>query len=85
MPNVDAIHVQKTFLNQTWTNPYAPGITLTKDTQMNLKSFFFGTVLAISGGIISGGLVGEWWAFAILIPAGAYAGWTLGERKPRNP
>ena len=52
---------------------------------MNLKSPFFGTILAISGGIISGGLVGEWWAFAILIPAGAYAGWTLGERKPRNP
>ena len=52
---------------------------------MNIKSLFFGTILTISGGIIAGGLIGEWWAFAILLPAGAYLGWTLGERKQRNP
>jgi hypothetical protein len=52
---------------------------------MNLKSLFFGSILAMSGAIIAAGLTGEWWAFAALIPAGAYAGWTLGERKPRNP
>tara|TARA_B100001123_G_C14984523_1_gene897033 strand:+ start:456 stop:602 length:147 start_codon:yes stop_codon:yes gene_type:complete len=47
---------------------------------MNIKSLFFGIIFSISGGIISGGLIGEWWAFAVLIPAGAIAGWKIGER-----
>ena len=47
---------------------------------MNIKSLFFGIIFAISGSIIAGGLVEEWWAFAVLIPAGAIAGWKIGDR-----
>ena len=47
---------------------------------MNIKSLFFGIIFAISGGIIAGGLIEDWWAFAILIPAGSIAGWKIGER-----
>jgi len=41
----------------------------------SIAPLFFGTIFAISGGI-----VGEWWAFAALIPAGAIAGWKWAER-----
>jgi hypothetical protein len=44
-----------------------------------MKPLFFGTVITISGAIIAGGLTGEWWGFAILLPAGAYIGWKIGE------
>ena len=43
-----------------------------------IKNLFFGVIFAIAGGIIAGGLVGEWWAFAVLIPAGAFVGWKAG-------
>jgi len=45
-----------------------------------MKNLFFGAIFAISGGIIAGGLVQEWWAFAILIPAGAILGWKIGDK-----
>jgi hypothetical protein len=45
-----------------------------------IKSLFFGVLMAVSGGIVAGGLFGEWWAFAVLIPAGAYVGWRAAER-----
>jgi hypothetical protein len=45
-----------------------------------MKPLFFGIIIAIAGGIIAGGLVGEWWAHATLIPAGSYLGWRLGEK-----
>tara|TARA_B100001245_G_C22521492_1_gene262784 strand:+ start:312 stop:452 length:141 start_codon:yes stop_codon:yes gene_type:complete len=45
-----------------------------------MKNLFFGAIFAISGGIIAGGLISEWWAFAILIPAGAILGWKIGDR-----
>jgi hypothetical protein len=45
-----------------------------------IKSLFFGAIMAVSGGIVAGGLIGQWWAFALLIPAGAYVGWRAGER-----
>ena len=47
---------------------------------MNIKSLFFGIIFAISGGILAGGLIADWWAFAVLIPAGAIAGLKIGER-----
>lgn len=43
-----------------------------------LPHLFFGVIFSIAGGIIAGGLVGEWWAFAALIPAGAFTGWKAG-------
>jgi hypothetical protein len=45
-----------------------------------IKNLFFGTILAISGGITAAGLTGEWYAFAILVPTGAILGWKLAER-----
>ncbi len=45
-----------------------------------MKPIFFGTILVISGGVVAGGLFGEWWAFAALLPIAAYAGWKLGEQ-----
>mgnify|MGYP001249232976 FL=1 len=44
-----------------------------------MKPLFFGTILTISGAIIAGGLFGEWWAFAALLPVAAYLGWKIGE------
>jgi len=43
-----------------------------------LPHLFFGVIFACSGGIIAGGLFGEWWAFAALVPVGAYVGWKAG-------
>lgn len=54
--------------------------TNTQHTTTTTKQLFFGTILAISGAIISGGLIGEWWAYATLIPAGAITGWKWAER-----
>ena len=44
-----------------------------------MKPLFFGTVTAISGAIVAGGLIGEWWGFAVLLPMAAYLGWKIGE------
>lgn len=44
----------------------------------HLPNLFFGITGTITGAIVAGGTVGEWWAFAILIPAGAYGGWKAG-------
>jgi|TARA_Y100001947_G_scaffold47452_1_gene39674 hypothetical protein len=43
-----------------------------------LPHLFFGIIFAVAGGIVAGGLVGEWWAFALLIPVGAFTGWKAG-------
>ena len=77
--------VQRTHRYTRSRTATATQIQLRLGHNMNIKTLFFGTILTISGGIIAGGLIGEWWAFAILLPAGAYLGWTLGERKQRNP
>jgi hypothetical protein len=45
-----------------------------------LASLFFGIIMAIAGGIVAGGLFAEWWAFAVLVPAGAFSGWAAGGR-----
>ena len=45
----------------------------------HLPNLFFGIVGAITGAIVAGGIVGEWWAFSILVPAGAYGGWKAGK------
>jgi len=47
---------------------------------MPIKNLFFGAIFAISAGITAGGLIGEWWAFALFIPAGAVLGWKVGDR-----
>ena len=49
-------------------------------TIIPLKQLFFGIILSISAGITAAGLIGEWWAAALLIPAGSILGWKLGER-----
>jgi len=36
--------------------------------------------IILCGAIIAGGVIGEWWAFAIMIPAGAIAEWKWAER-----
>jgi len=46
----------------------------------HLPNLFFGIVGAITGAITAGGTIGEWWAFSILVPAGAYAGWKAGKK-----
>ena len=46
----------------------------------SIAPLFFGIIYAIAGGIVAGGLIGEWWAFAILVPAGATAGWKWASR-----
>ena len=43
----------------------------------HLKHLFFGTILAISATITATGLIGEWWAAALLLPTGATLGWKL--------
>ncbi len=45
----------------------------------HLKHLFFGIIFAISGAIIAGGLIGQWWAYAIMLPTGATLGWKAGE------
>lgn len=47
----------------------------------SIAPLFFGIIYAFAGGIVAGGLIGEWWAFAILVPAGATVGWKWAERK----
>jgi hypothetical protein len=44
-----------------------------------IKNLFFGTILATSSGITAAGLINEWYAYAIMIPAGAILGWKLAE------
>jgi hypothetical protein len=44
-----------------------------------MKPLFFGVIATISGAIIAGGLTGEWWGFAALLPITAYLGWKIGE------
>ncbi|SVE44022.1 uncharacterized protein METZ01_LOCUS496876 [marine metagenome] len=44
-----------------------------------IAPLFFGAIFSIAGAIIAGGLAEEWWAFAILVPAGSIAGWKIGE------
>jgi len=49
-------------------------------TIIPLKQLFFGTIFAISATIAAAGLIGDWWAIALLLPAGATLGWKIGER-----
>jgi len=44
-------------------------------TIIPIKQLFFGTIFAISASITAGGLIGDWWAIALLLPAGATLGW----------
>jgi|TARA_B100001146_G_C15829064_1_gene284218 hypothetical protein len=44
-----------------------------------MKPLFFGTIITISGAILAGGLIGEWWAFTAILPPAAYLGWKIGE------
>ena len=48
-------------------------------TTIPLKNLFFGAIFAISA-TITGAQIGEWWAIALLLPAGAILGWKLAER-----
>jgi hypothetical protein len=47
-------------------------------TIIPLKNLFFGAIFAISA-TITGGQIGEWWAIALLLPAGAILGWKIGD------
>jgi hypothetical protein len=49
-------------------------------TTIPIKNLFFGTILAISATITAAGLIGEWYAYATMVPAGAILGWKLAER-----
>ena len=43
-------------------------------SKSTIAPLFFGAIFSIAGAIIAGGLVEEWWAFAILVPTGSIAG-----------
>ena len=59
----------------------SPSVSDKKGNDMKtLPHLFFGVIFAISGGTIAGGLVGEWWAFAALVPVGAFVGWKAGSK-----
>ena len=49
-------------------------------TIIPIKNLFFGAIFAISGSIVAGGLIGDWWAMALLLPIGAVLGWKVGDR-----
>ncbi len=49
-------------------------------TIIPLKNLFFGAIFAISASITAGGLIGDWWAIALLLPTGAILGWKIAER-----
>jgi|TARA_Y100001951_G_C11289413_1_gene271069 hypothetical protein len=49
-------------------------------TIIPLKNLFFGAIFAISASIVAGGLIGDWWAMALMLPAGAVLGWKVGDR-----
>ncbi len=69
------------------THPRLTGIKLvmlllgdgSKMNKSTIAPLFFGAIFSIAGAIIAGGLVEEWWAFAILVPVGSIAGWKIGE------
>ena len=48
-------------------------------TIIPLKNLFFGAIFAISASIVAGGLIGDWWAMALLLPTGAILGWKVAE------
>jgi len=48
-------------------------------SKSTIAPLFFGAIFSIAGAIIAGGLVEEWWAFAILVPVGSIVGWKIGE------
>ena len=48
-------------------------------TIIPLKQLFFGAIFAISASIVAGGLIGDWWAMALMLPAGAVLGWKIGD------
>jgi hypothetical protein len=68
------------FENEAWYEIPIRGNRVYGRDLMPIKNLFFGAIFSISASIVAGGLIGDWWALALLIPVGAILGWKVGDR-----